>query len=333
MPWVQCRIGVSASHTMWRALMVWMAANWISCGGTPHVPRYIGLECLYPVDAPLAVVPGEYTGDIGDSPVFADEVNRLPFCSIWLRGRVMKPHALVGGRTLIITGDSMMRQVFQAAVAELRGLARVYDYYYHLNALYVLDTRTGVDSLTIAIATYAETFRRVHMIASRSTAIVLVFLWDGALEYRQPLAPFAHADSECVLATGLHYHDSTLSEERLLPSLPPAFTLVWVLMACEPWPTALTDEEYRFRVERQRWLQKALVGRVPTIDPCERSLSIARTWDSTHFQCAFMPAVYSMEGLSRPERMKTPLRNGTCEDPFNRWVVRRLWTHFNQTAS
>ena len=209
-----------------------------------------------------------------------------------------------------------------------QGLPRVYDYYYHSHAVYVLDTRTGVDRLTVAIPTIEETVRRVATVAYRSASWVLVFLWNPTLLATPPLERFVNSETPLAVVLGLHYHGTDTNGLALLPSVPPNTQCVWVLMACDDGADLPIDVR-RFRDARQRALRAELVGRIPTIDPCEKSLTVPRVWDHTHFQCSFTPIIQACDGIQAPAAMKTT--TATCTDPYNRWIVRAIWAQFNAT--
>ena len=171
--------------------------------------EYIGTECQYPVVTPITIAPSKDLLTAAEKSTFQREQEQFPLCSVWARGKVTIPTE--GGRTFVIMGDSMMRQVYQAMIADIRGISNVYDYYYHLDAVYVLDTRTGVDSLTVAISSFEETLRRVYMVANRKQAFVAVFLWNPTLSDKPRIdrfshkvrllslpVPYAHVNDDCL---------------------------------------------------------------------------------------------------------------------------------------
>jgi hypothetical protein len=298
---------------------------------TDHNRGYIGTECLYPIGTPNSLAQTETPINISpqESYNFLNEKMFFPSCSVWVSGVLNKASLMrLKEETIVIMGDSMMRQIFHAIVSNLRMIERVYDYYYHSNAVYVLNLITGNDRLIVAIQSHEEIVRYLSTFSDQESSIVVVFIWNPTLERKFDLELFSRGGVGLSIYIGLHYHKTQKSVPvlSLVPSLStPNTTVTWVLMTCYPRElTDSSDPEMMFRNKRQMALQSELVPLMKTIDPCEISRNIPRIWDNTHFQCGLVPQITNRDNVLAPDGLKVPVNNGTCVDILNKWITDRI---------
>ncbi|EKG04910.1 hypothetical protein TCSYLVIO_004026 [Trypanosoma cruzi] len=310
--------------------------------------------------------------DVGDGSSFAFEV-RPAFCPSYryfspLEALSILHHASIGrnGHGIIVTGDSMLRQLLLRLMFFLRGEEVFAEHEFHCDALYVVyeDRDELILSFTCAYAALIETYfpgyqghmknktSCAHFLQSERVVAIFLYLWDplvndfreDAFRIRSPpvhLASFMYwwqRGEERLGGLTRYFHRlrSRMVSDKKAFGIPATKYVFFTTPRTEALPSFLFPDD--LRLERNAFAWKNLQ-------------SMEEELDTGGFGTAMMSlvdfaALADLRRISRTDdlihfmctwRPKSPRKvssmktaHVTCQDPVNlavvQWTLHLLWT-------